>query len=147
MTRRPRDPRQHGPVLERPLPVERRTAGLVLAVVLVLVIGWLVVRPTTTRTVDALLDSWSGSREGEVVTLVGIHGACDEVQPAQAEETPREVRVRVPLRVDGRDCVDIGLTLVTDLRLDAPLGDRRLLDARTGDPLPSAPPPTSAPPG
>ena len=47
-------------------------------------------------------------------------------------ETDTEVRVRVPLRVDGRDCTAIGLPLTVTVLLRQPLGDRAVVDAGTG---------------
>ena len=84
----------------------------------------------------ATVDGVRVSPDGARVTLVGLHGACDEVLPAQVEETSQVVRVSVPLEVQDGPCMSIGLSLEVVVRLDGPLGRRPVIDDRTGMPLP-----------
>ena len=65
---------------------------------------------------------------GLVLDVTALHGACDVVLPTEVVETPTEVRLRVPLRVDDGDCEDIGLFLTTSVTLDQPLGGRAVVD-------------------
>ena len=75
-------------------------------------------------------------RDPRRLTLQGIHGACDTVRPPEVDEDDEQVRVTVPLRVEPGGCDDVGLLLSLPLRLDAPLGQRRVVDARSGRTLP-----------
>jgi len=73
--------------------------------------------------------------DGVGLTLVGVHGACDRVFPVEVRQTPQEVRISVPLEVDNGPCHDLGVLLDVAVTLDSPLGQRELVDDRTGDPL------------
>lgn len=69
------------------------------------------------------------------LTLVGMHGDCDRVLPVVVRQTPHQVRISVPLEVDYGPCNDMGALLDVTVTLDSPLGQRELVDDRTGDPL------------
>lgn len=72
---------------------------------------------------------------GRTLVLTGTHGACDTVLPADVVESTTEVRVRVPLRVQDGPCSSIGLSLRVEAELDAPLGDRAVIDAEREESL------------
>ena len=84
----------------------------------------------------ASLEGFRVSADGRRLTLVGIHGACDEVLAAAVDETPHEVRVSVPLDLKDGVCPAVGLQLEAAAALASPLGERDVVDDRTGDPLP-----------
>ena len=84
----------------------------------------------------AILDAVRVSQDGTRLTLVGLHGACDEVLPVRVIETPREVRVTVPLEVQDGPCTSLGLSLEVAVKLDAPLGQRSVIEDQTDEPLP-----------
>jgi len=97
----------------------------------------------------ALLLAGCGSTPGEVsletarpdrddprlLVVSGIHGACDRLLSLEAEETASEVRLRWPVRTSRGSCTDEGIHAVGEVRLAAPLGDRVVRDATTGEPL------------
>ncbi len=70
------------------------------------------------------------------MTVQGIHGGCDTVQEPEVDEDEEQVRVAVPLRVEPGGCNDIGLPVDVPVRLDAPLDQRPVVDARSGRVLP-----------
>lgn len=84
----------------------------------------------------ALDEAVVDERDPRSLRVHGIHGACDQVQSPQVDETDRRVAVTVPLDVEPGGCDDIGLPVDVAVRLDEPLGDREVVDARTGRVLP-----------
>jgi hypothetical protein len=84
----------------------------------------------------ASLDGVRVADDGTRLTLVGLHGACDRVLPADVAESSREIRVSVPLDVEDGLCPAVGLSLEVVVTLDSPLAQRTVVDDRTGDPLP-----------
>jgi hypothetical protein len=84
----------------------------------------------------APLDGVRVADDGTRLTLVGLHGACDRVLPAEVAESPQDVRVSVPLDVQDGPCTSEGLSLEVVVTLQAPLGEREVVDEPTGDPLP-----------
>ena len=101
--------------------------------VLLLLTGCALLGSTDYATLDrATLDE----RDPRSLRVEGTHGACDEVQSPKVEETDDTVAVTVPLDVEPGGCDSIGLPVDVAVRLDAPLGDRDVVDARTGRVLP-----------
>jgi hypothetical protein len=84
----------------------------------------------------ASLDGVRVADDGTRLTLVGLHGACDRVLPADVDESPGDIRVRVPLDVEDGDCPAVALQLEVVVTLDAPVAERTIVDDRTGEPLP-----------
>jgi len=76
----------------------------------------------------ATLDEQDGRR----LTVQGVHGACDTLQRPEVDQDDDRVRVTVPLRLESGGCDDLGLPVDVSVRLDEPLGDRPVLDARSG---------------
>ena len=85
---------------------------------------------------DAPLDGavLTGS-SGRVLVLTGTHGSCDSVLPPEVVETPSQVRVRVPLRVQRGTCTGIGYLLREEVELEQPLGERTVVDDARDEPL------------
>jgi hypothetical protein len=75
---------------------------------------------------------------GRTLTLVGWGGACADYA-AVAEESADSVRVQIVGKSTvGPDqaCIEIALELRLEVTLDAPLGDRTVIDATTGATVP-----------
>ncbi|WP_420000220.1 hypothetical protein [Streptomyces boninensis] len=81
------------------------------------------------------------SVDGRSVTVTALHGSCDEGPIVTALETPSAV-VLSP-SVKNRDksglCTKQATTRSVTVKLDRPVGDRVLLDALTGKPVPYKP--------
>lgn len=77
------------------------------------------------------------SREGRLLTVVVLHGTCEEgARRLTIEETPMEVRIRSDgARALSGTCVDMGVHTQLSARLDKPLGDRLLVDVSDGRPV------------
>jgi len=91
---------------------------------------------TGTSRAYASLDGVRVADDGTRLTLVGLHGACDRVLPADVDESSREIRVTVPLDVEDGVCEAVGLSLEVVVALDSPVAQRTIVDGRTGEPLP-----------
>ncbi|MFI5664894.1 hypothetical protein [Streptomyces sp. NPDC051684] len=78
------------------------------------------------------------SADGRTVTVVALHGVCDDGPAVAALETRGSVVLSAS--VTGRDddhvCTKQGKLERVEVRLRKPLGDRVLLDAHSGSPLP-----------
>lgn len=77
--------------------------------------------------------------EGEVVTIVVPVGLCEpgeyDFVDVEVEETGETVTILVT--ADEPECrVGVGVPPL-EVRLEAPLGDRLLIDGSTGEPVPS----------
>jgi len=64
----------------------------------------------------ASLDGVVVAEDGKRLTLLGVHGACDQVLPPVVHETPEEVTVSVPLRVEASSCIALGLSFRSTCR-------------------------------
>jgi hypothetical protein len=67
------------------------------------------------------------------VTVTVLHGVCEDGERRlELTETQDAVRLRVSgARELPGDCVDMGVITTLTARLDAPLGERALVDAST----------------
>ncbi|MCX4831083.1 hypothetical protein OG746_20325 [Streptomyces sp. NBC_01016] len=78
------------------------------------------------------------SADGRSVTVVALHGVCDDGPTVDALETRGSVVLSAS--VTGRDgehlCTKQGKLERVEVRLRKPLGDRVLLDAHSGRPVP-----------
>lgn len=118
-----------------------RTASRSLSLLVVLALWTTGCGATTTpERAAASLEAYTvADPSGRDVEIIGLHGACDEVQVPEIVETPYEIRVRIFLvstLEDGEACESIGLPLISTVTLAEPLGDRPVIDAETGRPLP-----------
>ena len=86
----------------------------------------------------APLDEVRVSENGSDLVLVGLHGSCDKVLPPVVQQTPQDVKVSVPLKTKKGVCPAVGLSLDVPVHLDAPLGQRQVLDEQTRKVLPRA---------
>ncbi|MET9732084.1 hypothetical protein ABZZ79_15945 [Streptomyces sp. NPDC006458] len=88
------------------------------------------------------------SRDGRSVTVLAGHGSCDDGPAAEVLETDGSVVLSGWIRDpgDGPCTADLKLTEVT-VKLAGPVGDRVLLDAFTGRPVPYGDEPGSLPDG
>ncbi|MFF4788321.1 hypothetical protein ACFY2M_00755 [Streptomyces sp. NPDC001276] len=77
------------------------------------------------------------ARDGRSFTVIADHGACDDGPAVAVLETDGSVVLSASVvgRKEG-PCTDQGLSEVVPVKLDRPLGDRVLLDAFTGLPVP-----------
>ncbi|MGW4044815.1 hypothetical protein [Streptomyces sp. NPDC004721] len=77
------------------------------------------------------------ARDGRSVTVIADHGACDNGPAVAVLETDGSVVLSASVvgRKEG-PCTDQGLSEVVPVKLDRPLGERVLLDAFTGLPVP-----------
>jgi len=66
--------------------------------------------------------------DGAMVRLTYTGSECRDSADADVEEDPARVVVTVRETVRARSCNDVGITYELDVRLDAPLGDRELVD-------------------
>lgn len=78
------------------------------------------------------------SENGSGLDLIGIHGACDKVLRPVVQQTAREVKVSVPLDMNSGVCPAVGVPLDVRVQLDAPLGQRKVLDGQTDEVLPQS---------
>lgn len=78
------------------------------------------------------------SADGRSVTVVALHGACDDGVTVDALETRGSVvlSATVKERNPERPCTAQGKLERVEVRLRKPLGDRVLLDAHLGRPVP-----------
>lgn len=81
------------------------------------------------------------SVDGRSVTAVALHGACDDGPVVHVLETRGSVvlSASVRKRKDVGLCTDQGLSEQVTVKLDRSVGDRILLDALTGRPVPHRP--------
>ncbi|MEU7385011.1 MULTISPECIES: hypothetical protein [unclassified Streptomyces] len=101
------------------------------------------VEPITEGPSDALqpLRQLVGTaRDGRSVTVIADHGACDDGPAVAVLETDGSVVLSASV-VGTKEgpCADLGLSETVTVKLDRPLGDRVLLDAFTGQPVPGWP--------
>jgi hypothetical protein len=84
--------------------------------------------------------------DGRSVTVVALHGACDDGPVVEVLETPRSVVLSssVKQRKAGGNCTTQAKLQRVTVELDSPVGDRVLLDAKTGRPIPYKPLPEGA---
>jgi hypothetical protein len=66
--------------------------------------------------------------DGSLVQLTYIGSECQDGANAEVEEDPARVVVTVHETVRANSCSDVGVMYEIDVRLDAPLGDRELVD-------------------
>ncbi|MFI1311178.1 hypothetical protein ACH4TS_13550 [Streptomyces albidoflavus] len=81
------------------------------------------------------------SRDGRTVTVVAWHGACDDGAVVEALESHGSVVLSGSVR--GRkpgNCTKQAIEQRVTVKLERPVGERVLLDAHTGQPLPYAGP-------
>ncbi|MFI1869906.1 hypothetical protein [Streptomyces jumonjinensis] len=82
------------------------------------------------------------SADGRSVTVVALHGACDDGPVVDVLETRGSVVLSASVkdRKDDGDCTKQLLQQQVTVKLDRSVGDRVLLDAHTGRPVPYKPP-------
>ncbi|MFI8908223.1 hypothetical protein ACWEJQ_15420 [Streptomyces albidoflavus] len=83
----------------------------------------------------------AASRDGRAVTVVATHGACDDGAVVEALETRGSVVLSGSVK--GRkpgNCTKQAIEQRVTVKLERPVGERVLLDAHTGQPLPYAGP-------
>ncbi|MGW1024984.1 hypothetical protein ACWD4J_14995 [Streptomyces sp. NPDC002577] len=79
--------------------------------------------------------------DGRSVTVVALHGVCDRGPAVDVLETRGSVVLSASVKhPDDSDCTAQGRLTQVTVKLDRPLGDRVLLDALTGQPVPYKPP-------
>ncbi|MGH3313697.1 MAG: hypothetical protein ACRDP3_24465 [Streptomyces sp.] len=80
--------------------------------------------------------------DGRSVTVVALHGVCDDGPMVDVLETRGSVvlSASVKSRQNGGYCTKQGKLQEVTVKLDRPVGDRVLLDAHTGQPIPYKPP-------
>ncbi|WP_107097894.1 hypothetical protein [Streptomyces atriruber] len=76
--------------------------------------------------------------DGRSVTVIALHGACDDGAVVDARETTGSVVLAAAVkdRQEGGLCTDQAKMQQVTVALDRPVGDRVLLDAHTGRPVP-----------
>ncbi|MFG2559147.1 hypothetical protein [Streptomyces sp. NPDC048496] len=76
--------------------------------------------------------------DGRSVTVVALHGACDDGPKVDALETSGSVVLSATVKdhEDGSICTKQARMQQLTVKLERPLHDRVLLDARTGQPVP-----------
>ncbi|MFF1399192.1 hypothetical protein ACFVZD_36035 [Streptomyces sp. NPDC058287] len=76
--------------------------------------------------------------DGRSVTVVALHGVCDDGAEVDALETRGSVVLSATVKGhdDGAICTKQARMQQVTVKLERPVGDRVLLDARTGRPLP-----------
>ncbi|MGW3654793.1 hypothetical protein ACWD6R_03310 [Streptomyces sp. NPDC005151] len=82
------------------------------------------------------------SADRRSVTVVALHGVCDGGPAVDVLETRGSVVLSASVKdqTDGGHCTKQGKLQQVTLKLDRPVGDRVLLDAHTGRPVPYRPP-------
>jgi hypothetical protein len=66
--------------------------------------------------------------EGDVVHLTYIGSECQDSASVDVDEDARRVTLTVEQTVRASTCSDVGVRYEIDAQLDAPLGDRELVD-------------------
>jgi hypothetical protein len=66
--------------------------------------------------------------DGAVVQLTYTGSECRDGAQADVEEDSERVTITVRETVRAMSCSDVGVSYKTQVRLDAPLGDRKLVD-------------------
>ncbi|MFD8008940.1 hypothetical protein [Streptomyces sp. NPDC058955] len=80
------------------------------------------------------------SKDGRSITVIALHGACDKGPLVQARESDLTVVLSsLARRETGGNCTKQAELQEVTVELDRPLGDRILLDARSGQPIPFTP--------
>ncbi|MFB7715498.1 hypothetical protein [Streptomyces sp. NPDC056105] len=76
--------------------------------------------------------------DGRSVTVVALHGVCDDVSEVDVLETRGSVVLSATVtgHEGGATCTKQARMQQVTVKLERPLGDRVLLDARTGQPVP-----------
>ncbi|MCX5323369.1 hypothetical protein [Streptomyces sp. NBC_00120] len=76
--------------------------------------------------------------DGRSVTVVALHGACDDGAVVDVLETTRSVMLSASVKEanDDGNCTKQAKLQQVAVELERPLGDRVLLDAHTGQPVP-----------
>lgn len=67
--------------------------------------------------------------DGSSLTLRWTGSSCSELRRALVDETPTEVRIELMVRETSDDCDDAAVDHESTVRLEAPLGDRTVVDA------------------
>lgn len=80
--------------------------------------------------------------DGRSVTVSALHGACDDGPLVDVLETRGSVvlSASVKSRKSSGNCTDQGILKQVTVELDRPVGERVLIDAHTGRPVPYKPP-------
>ncbi|WP_245766741.1 hypothetical protein [Streptomyces colonosanans] len=80
--------------------------------------------------------------DGRSVTVVALHGVCDDGPAVEVLETPRSVVLSSSIKQgkSGGNCTKQAKLQQVTVELDRPVGDRVLLDAKSGQPIPYKPP-------
>lgn len=81
------------------------------------------------------------SRDGRAVTVIALHGACDDGAVVEALESRGSVVLSGSVRGQKPgNCTKQAVEQRVTVKLERPVGERVLLDAHTGQPLPYAGP-------
>ena len=74
------------------------------------------------------------SEDERTITIeyVADEGACDSFDRVDRTEMASTVALTVVLRTRGENCPDISIHYTREVELERPLGDRQLIDGRTG---------------
>ncbi|MEU3610330.1 hypothetical protein AB0E83_33570 [Streptomyces sp. NPDC035033] len=82
------------------------------------------------------IDSYALEADGRTLAVTFWGGVCS-TYTAHAAEDPRQVRVRIDERMkEGRACVLVAKEITVKVTLAAPLGDRPVVDAASGEAVP-----------
>lgn len=68
------------------------------------------------------------SGDGLVVRLHYVGSECEQFRSVDVDETPSAVVLTITTRSFATSCSDVGVPYVATVRLEAPAGDRRLID-------------------
>ncbi|MBB6626179.1 hypothetical protein H5V45_02485 [Nocardioides sp. KIGAM211] len=66
--------------------------------------------------------------DGNVVRVSYVGSECRDHASVDVDESPERVVITVTESVAAGSCSDVGVLYTVDARLDAPLGDRELVD-------------------
>jgi hypothetical protein len=103
----------------------------------ILVVGTLVGLQIHGR--ETRIESYRLDAEGRLVVMTSSGGPLRWNRLANVEERDDAVRVTVRTAVPPVPMADIGIPAELIVPLDAPLGDRAVIDGSTGEPVPEAP--------
>lgn len=80
--------------------------------------------------------------DGRSVTVVALHGVCDDGPAVEVLETPHSVVLSSSVKQlkGGGKCAKQAKLQQVTVELDRPVDDRVLLDAKSGQPIPYKPP-------
>ncbi|MGI5428037.1 hypothetical protein [Streptomyces sp. CA-179760] len=84
--------------------------------------------------------------DGRSVSLIAVHGACDDGPSVDVLETRGSVVFSASVKnPESGNCSAQATMKQVEVKLDRPVGDRVLLDAHTGRPVPYGPPNSPSP--